>query len=498
MTGQPPPAGAAGLPLREDLAGLEPYGAPQLDVPVRLNTNENPYPPSARLAGAVADAVAAVAGGLNRYPDRDAVELRKDLADYLGHGLTGRQVWAANGSNEIIQQVLQAFGGPGRTALGFEPSYSMHPLIARVTCTGWLAAGREADFSIDPGRASALIRDARPAVVFLTSPNNPTGTALPLAVIEAVCQAAPGIVVVDEAYAEFAREGTPSALTLLPRFPRLVVTRTMSKAFAMAGARVGYLAASPELIARLLIVRLPYHLSAVTQAVARAALACAAEPLASVTALRAERDATVAWLRGRGLSVADSDANFVLFGQFADRHAVWQGLLDHGVLVRETGPAWLRVTIGTPDEMAAFRDALTAVLDPAGATDTSERPRGGLSDARAPGSTERPRGGLSDARAPGSTERPRGGLSDARAPGSTERPRGGLSDARAPGSTERPRGGLSDARAPGSTERPRGGLSDARAPGSTERPRGGLSDARAPGTAPRAACPTRALRKTPR
>jgi histidinol-phosphate aminotransferase len=373
VTGQPPPSGTAELPLREDLAGLEPYGAPQLDVPVRLNTNENPYPPSARLAGAVADAVAAVAGGLNRYPDRDAVELRKDLADYLGHGLTGRQVWAANGSNEIIQQVLQAFGGPGRTALGFEPSYSMHPLIATVTCTGWLAACREADFSIDPVRASSLIRDARPSVVFLTSPNNPTGTALPLAVIEAVCQAAPGIVVVDEAYAEFAREGTPSALTLLPRFPRLVVTRTMSKAFAMAGARVGYLAASPELIARLLIVRLPYHLSAVTQAVARAALACAAEPLASVATLRAERDAAVAWLRGRGLSVADSDANFVLFGQFADRHAIWQGLLDHGVLVRETGPAgWLRVTIGTPEEMTAFRAALTAVLGPAGSTDTTE------------------------------------------------------------------------------------------------------------------------------
>jgi histidinol-phosphate aminotransferase len=353
------------LPLREDLADLEPYGAPQLDVPVRLNTNENPYPPSARLTGAVTEAVAAVADGLNRYPDRDATELRKDLADYLSHGaggqtLTGRQLWAANGSNEIIQQLLQAFGGPGRTALGFEPSYSMHPIIAKVTCTGWLAACREDDFSIDPDRASSIIRDARPSVVFLTSPNNPTGTALPLDVIEAVCEAAPGIVVVDEAYAEFARAGTPSALTLLPRFPRLVVTRTMSKAFAMAGARVGYLAASPELIGKLLIVRLPYHLSAVTQAVARAALACAAEPLASVAALRGERDAIVVWLQARGLAVAESDANFVLFGKFPDRHAVWLGLLERGVLIRETGPAgWLRVTVGTPEEMTAFRDALT-------------------------------------------------------------------------------------------------------------------------------------------
>jgi histidinol-phosphate aminotransferase len=199
--------------------------------------------------------------------------------------------------------------------------------------------------------------------VFLTSPNNPTGTALPLEIIYAACQAAPGIVVVDEAYAEFAREGTPSALTLLPRYPRLVVTRTMSKAFAMAGARVGYLAASPDIIDKLLIVRLPYHLSSVTQAVARAALANAAGPLASVAALRAERDAAVAWLKDQGLSVADSDANFVMFGTFPDRHAVWQGLLDRGVLIRETGPAgWLRVTVGTPEEMAAFRAALTEVL----------------------------------------------------------------------------------------------------------------------------------------
>jgi histidinol-phosphate aminotransferase len=354
-----------GLPIREDLAGLEPYGAPQLDVPVRLNTNENPYPPSERLAGAVAEAVAAVASGLNRYPDREATELRKDLADYLGHGLTGRQLWAANGSNEIIQQLLLAFGGAGRAALGFEPSYSMHALIAQITGTAWLAAPRDEDFGIDPGRAGEFIRNTRPSVVFLTSPNNPTGTSLPLDVIEAACEAAPGIVVVDEAYAEFAREGTPSALTLLPRFPRLVVTRTMSKAFAMAGARVGYLAASPEIIDKLLIVRLPYHLSSVTQAVARAALANAADPLATVAALRADRDTTVSWLRAQGLSVADSDANFAMFGVFADRHAVWQRLLDRGVLIRETGPpGWLRVTIGTPEEMAAFRAALTEVLAP--------------------------------------------------------------------------------------------------------------------------------------
>jgi histidinol-phosphate aminotransferase len=355
------------LPLREDLAGLEPYGAPQLDVPVRLNTNENPYPPSPELAAAIGAAAAQAAAGLNRYPDRDATELRADLAGYLGHGLTGRQVWAANGSNEILQQLMQAFGGHGRTALGFEPSYSMHPIIARITGTTWLDAGRDEDFGLDAGRAVARIREAAPDLVFLTSPNNPTGTALRPEVIEAVCAAAPGMVVVDEAYAEFARDGTRSALTLLPAFGRLVVTRTMSKAFALAGARVGYLAADPAVIDALLIVRLPYHLSALTQAAARAALGHAGELLSRVAELRAERDVTAAWLRGRGLAVADSDANFVLFGGLGDRRAVWQGLLAAGVLVREVGPpGWLRVTIGTAAEMAAFRAALADVLAGAG------------------------------------------------------------------------------------------------------------------------------------
>ena len=351
------------LPLRADLAGLEPYGAPQLDVAVRLNTNENPYPPSPELIAAITAATAEAAASLNRYPDRDATDLRAGLAAYLGHGLTGHEVWAANGSNEILQQLMQAFGGHGRTALGFEPSYSMHPLIARTTGTTWADGGREEDFGLDAGRAVARIRAAAPELVFLTSPNNPTGTALPIEVIEAVCAAAPGIVVVDEAYAEFARAGTRSALTLLPSFPRLVVTRTMSKAFALAGARVGYLAADPAVIDALLIVRLPYHLSALTQAAARAALGHAGELLSRVAQLRAERDAIAGWLRGRGLRVADSDANFVLFGGLRDRRAVWQGLLDAGVLVREVGPpGWLRVSIGTPAEMAAFRAAMDAVL----------------------------------------------------------------------------------------------------------------------------------------
>jgi histidinol-phosphate aminotransferase len=353
----------APLPVRDDIKDLRPYGAPQIDVPVRLNTNENPYPPSPRLARAVAEAVAETAATLNRYPDRDAVELRKDLADYLGHGLTAGHLWAANGSNEVIQQLLQAFGGPRRRALGFDPGYSMHPLIARVTCTAWVSADRDEHFGLSPEQAVQAIHDEKPHLVFLTSPNNPTGTAAPMELIEAICQEAKGIVVVDEAYAEFAREGTPSALTLLPRYPGLVVTRTMSKAFAMAGARVGYMAAAPELVEKLLLVRLPYHLSAVTQAVARAALANAGEPLATVARLRTDRDALVTWLRGRGLVVADSDANFVLFGEFDDRRRAWQGLLERGVLVREVGPPrWLRVTVGTPQEMTAFRTALDEVL----------------------------------------------------------------------------------------------------------------------------------------
>jgi histidinol-phosphate aminotransferase len=354
---------AEALPIRPDLAGRSPYGAPQLAVPVQLNTNENPYPPSPALAADIATAVADVAAGLNRYPDRDAVMLRAALARYLGHGLTGANTWAANGSNEVLQQILLAFGGPGRSALGFEPSYSMHPLIAQATGTRWIAASRRSDFGLDPDQSVAAVEAEQPDLVFVTSPNNPTGAALPLATIDAICAAAPGMVIVDEAYAEFTRDPADTALGLLPRYPRLIVVRTMSKAFAMAGARLGYLAAAPPVAEAMLLVRLPYHLSAITQAVALAALGRQDELLASVARIRAERDDLVSWLRGQGLSAADSDANFVLFGTFADSHAMWQALLEHGVLIRETGPPhWLRVTIGTAEEMAAFRAAVSAVL----------------------------------------------------------------------------------------------------------------------------------------
>lgn len=357
------------VPLRDELRDAEPYGAPQLDLPVQLNTNENPYGPSAEAVASIAGAVAEAAAGLNRYPDREATALRRGLADYLGRelgsGLDVDQVWAANGSNEVMQQILQAFGGPGRTAVSFAPTYSMYPEYARNTHTRWVTGQRREDFGVDVEAAVALVVAEQPHVVLLTSPNNPTGTALPLDTVRAVCEVAPGIVVVDEAYAEFRRAGTPTALELLGEYRCLVVTRTMSKAFAYAGGRLGYLAADPAIVDAVRIVRLPYHLSAVQQAAAIAALGHADELLARVDDLRATRDDTAAWLAEAGYEVAESDANFVLFGRFEDRHAVWQGLVDRGVLIRETGPdGWLRVSVGTPEDMSAFRRALQEVSSP--------------------------------------------------------------------------------------------------------------------------------------
>jgi histidinol-phosphate aminotransferase len=346
------------LPLREDLRGRTPYGAPQLDVPVRLNTNENPYPPPAELVADVTAAAAEIAATLHRYPDRDVVGLRTDLAAYLasstGVPVTVENLWAANGSNEILQQLLQAFGGPGRSAIGFEPSYSMHPIIAAGTRTDWVPAPRRADFSLDTAEAARIVRERQPDLVFVTSPNNPTGQAVPLAELRALIDAAPGVIVIDEAYAEFSEQ--PSALELLDEFAaKLVVTRTMSKAFAFAGGRLGYLAAAPALIEALQLVRLPYHLSALTQAAARAALRHGEQTLGSVAILVAERHRVVDSLAGMGFDVVPSDANFVLFGRFADAKVSWKSYLDRGVLIRDVGIAnHLRVSIGTPEENDAF------------------------------------------------------------------------------------------------------------------------------------------------
>ncbi|MGB4892800.1 MAG: histidinol-phosphate transaminase [Propionicimonas sp.] len=354
----------AELPLRPELVGQEPYGAPQLDVAVRLNVNENPYPPGPAIIAEMAAAIATVAGEVNRYPDREALGLRGDLAAYLGHGLTADQVWAANGSNEVMTHLLQAFAGPGRRVLSFTPTYSMYPEYARNTHSGYVTAARRDDFGIDAEAALAAIARHQPSVVVLTTPNNPTGTTTPVETVRRIVAGTEAIVVVDEAYQEFARHPERTSLTLLPEFGNLVVSRTMSKAFALAGGRVGYLAATPAIVDACRIVRLPYHLSGQTQALARVALAHAAEMLAQVDLLRRVRDEMLVRLPHLGVEVVDSDANFCLFGRFADRHDVWQRLLERGVLVRETGPAgFLRVSVGTPAETEQFYTALAEVLE---------------------------------------------------------------------------------------------------------------------------------------
>jgi histidinol-phosphate aminotransferase len=353
--------------LRDNLRGKSPYGAPQLAVPVRLNTNENPHPPTQALIDDVAASVRDAAADLHRYPDRDAVQLRADLADYVsgqaGIALATENLWAANGSNEILQQLLQAFGGPGRSAIGFVPSYSMHPIISDGTQTDWLEAARATDFGLDVDVAVAAITARRPDVVFLASPNNPSGQSVSIDDLCRVLDAASGIVIVDEAYGEFSSQ--PSAVHLLADYPtKLIVTRTMSKAFAFAGGRLGYLVANPAVIDALLLVRLPYHLSCLTQAAARAALRHADDTLGSVALLIAERNRVTNALADMGFRVIPSDANFVLFGEFADAPASWQRYLDEGVLIRDVGiPGFLRATTGLAQENDALLDVSAGLAD---------------------------------------------------------------------------------------------------------------------------------------
>ncbi|WP_370292338.1 histidinol-phosphate transaminase [Cryobacterium sp. TMT2-10] len=347
------------LPLRDNLRGLTPYGAPQLHVPVALNVNENTHGIPAAVADDIAAALAVAIRTVNRYPDREFTELRDSLARYLGHGLTRNNIWAANGSNEVLQQVLQAFGGPGRSVLGFAPTYSMYSLLASGTGTRWIAGGRDADFELSPATAVEWVDRVAPDLVFLCSPNNPTGTPLSLETIEAVYNATDGIVVVDEAYAEFGPDGSPSAMSLLPGRERLLVSRTMSKAFAFAGARVGYLAADPAVTDALRLVRLPYHLSALTQAAAVAALAHSPEMLAMVDDIRGQRDRLVSELARLGYTPLRSSSNFVLFGGVEDPRATFEALLALGILVRDIGiSGHLRVTAGTEAETTAFLEAL--------------------------------------------------------------------------------------------------------------------------------------------
>lgn len=359
-------ASLSDLPLRDDLRGQTPYGAPQDAVRYALNVNENTHPIPEGVARDIVESLARAVLGANRYPDREFADLRAAFAGYLGHGLGAEQIWAANGSNEIIQHVLQAFGGPGRRVLGFPPTYSMHPIIAAGTGTEWVTAERDAGFTISPETAVAAVERTDPDLVFLCAPNNPTGTPLPIETIEAVYAASRGIVFVDEAYAEFMPAHLPSALTLLPGRERLIVSRTMSKAFAFAGVRVGYLAADAAVADALRLVRLPYHLSALTQAAALAALRHAPEMLAMVDDIRGQRDRLLAELPVLGYRAHESQANFVLFDGVDDPAATFRALRERDILIRDVGlPGALRVTAGTEEETTYFLTALAA-LGPGG------------------------------------------------------------------------------------------------------------------------------------
>jgi histidinol-phosphate aminotransferase len=344
---------------------LKPYGAPQLEVPVALNVNENTHRIPEPVAQDIIERIAAAVLRLNRYPDREFTSLRQALADYLGAGLAAENIWAANGSNEVIQQIFQAFGGAGRKSLGFGPTYSMYSLLALGTQTQYVDAPRGDRYELSADLVAEAIAEHQPNIVLLCSPNNPTGTPVALEVIDAAYEALPqnAVLVVDEAYAEFAGDATESAITLLPGRPRLLVSRTMSKAFAFAGARVGYLAADPAVTDALRLVRLPYHLSALTQAAAEAALAHAPEMLAMVDDIRFQRDRIVVALTELGLDPYRTASNFVLFGGLADPAGTWQSLLERGVLIRNVGIAGtLRVSAGTQSETSAFIDALAEVV----------------------------------------------------------------------------------------------------------------------------------------
>ena len=352
------------LPLRAELQPLSPYGAPQLPANAVLNTNESPFPLSPALTQAIADRIQSVAKDLNRYPDRDATKLRNELAGFInslsGTSLTSENIWAANGSNEIIQSLFLAFGGGA--ALGFTPSYSMHPLIARVTSTEWVDGQRRPDFSLDIATAKVEMAKVKPSLTFITTPNNPTGSTVTIAEIEELAQAVPGLLVIDEAYAEFSDEA--SAVTLIKKYPQIVVIRTMSKAFSFAGVRLGYLVADKAVIDSLFLVRLPYHLSAITQAAAEVALEHRVELLGNVSTLIANREWVKNQLESLGLLVIPSKANFLLFSRFDIPAAnLWKSLLDAGVLIRDVGlSGYLRVTIGNEAENKLFIDALTSIL----------------------------------------------------------------------------------------------------------------------------------------
>jgi histidinol-phosphate aminotransferase len=367
------------LPLRESLRSRIPYGAPQVAADARLNTNENPYPLPENVARAIEESIKAVLTGLNRYPDRDAMELRKALVGYVkehvfanatldGPKLDEGNIWPANGSNEVLQSILLAFG---ENVAGFAPSYSMHSILTEAVGKSFKAVPLKGDFTPDLEVLKGFLTAKRPSVFFLTTPNNPTGRSIAIEQIGLIAGLVAfhgGLLVVDEAYGEFSDQ--QSAITLIDEYPALIVVRTMSKAFAFAGARLGYAVARREVIDALQLVRLPYHLSAITQAAALAAIGESRLLLSEVAQIKRDRDALAQSLSELGFDVTPSDANFILFGGFDSFETIkgwtserlWRALLERGILIRDVGiPGTLRVTVGTSAENDSFINALRAI-----------------------------------------------------------------------------------------------------------------------------------------
>jgi histidinol-phosphate aminotransferase len=343
---------------RPGLREVGPYDSPQLEVAARLNTNECPLPLPVGFSDDLAAAVRELP--LNRYPDGQMLALRAALAQRTGHAVDG--VWTANGSNEILTQLLMAYGGAGRRAALFEPTYLLHRRLCWLTQTEIAERRLDPPFEIDD-EAVAWAAGSGADIVFVCSPNNPTGNIQPLDAIRSLASASDALVIVDEAYVEF---GGETALPLVAEHPNVAVVRTFSKAFALAGARIGYALSTPEVVEDLQRVRLPYHLSALTQAAGLTALRHEDEAVAGLDAIRAERNRIVDALRGiDGVTVFPSQANFVLFKPPGDAKELWQGLLDRGVLVRDLTdvvPNGLRVTAGTTHEVDLFLKALEEVL----------------------------------------------------------------------------------------------------------------------------------------
>jgi len=356
------------LSVRPGLEDIEPYVSPQRPARYRMNTNESPYAPPQQLVDEVTRELAA--SEFNRYPDKDAKDLQTALCAHTGWPEEG--LWIANGSNEVFLQLFLAYGGSNRKAITFEPTYSLHSLIARITDTGSVTASRPEGWTLDVPSVEVALDREDVDIALLCSPNNPTGAAEPLKVIEHLLQRVP-LVVVDEAYIEFARPEA-SARSLLDEHQNLVITRTFSKAWRLAGARLGYLLAHASVVEGLHKVRLPYHLSSPSQLLGLAALRSSDATLEAVEAIKRERQAITEGLRGMGITAYASDANFVLFevdaagGEAGEATTVlWESLLSRGVLVRSYAKDpllsnCLRVTAGTPEETSAFLEAIEEVV----------------------------------------------------------------------------------------------------------------------------------------